>query len=94
MHLSNVEVEADDPLDEPGQRALIWQIGAKGRRTRSQDDFAVVKFCAHRRARLARKSDLVHSHQDYPPSACWFRCVASLPFAGSRVLTLHRVIPP
>ena len=93
MHLGNFEVEADDPLDEPGQRALIWQIGAKGRRTRSQDDFAVVEFCAHRRARLARKGDLVHSHQDYPPSACWFRCVVSVPGAWGRVLTLHRVIP-
>ncbi len=94
MHLSNFEVEADDPLDEPGQRTLIGQVGAKGRCTRSQDDFAVVKFCAHRRARLARKGDLVHSHQDYLPSVCWFRCVVSLPGAGRRVLTLPRVIPP
>ena len=94
MHLGNFEVEADDPLDEPGQRALIRQVGAKGRRTRAQDDFAVVKFCTHRRARLARKGDLVHSHQDYPPSAGWFRCVVSLPVARGRVLTLYRVIPP
>ena len=66
MHLGYFEVEADDPLDEPGQRALIWQIGAKGRRARAQDDFAVVEFRAHRGARLAREGDLVHSHQDYP----------------------------
>ena len=70
MHLGNFEVEADDPLDEPGQRGLIWQIGAKGRRIRSEDDFAVIEFCAHRRARLAREGDLIHSHQDYLPSAC------------------------
>ena len=53
MYLGNFEAEADDSLDEPGQRALIWQIGPKGRRTSSQDDFAVVEFGAHRRARPA-----------------------------------------
>jgi hypothetical protein len=94
MHLSNFEVEADDPLDEPGQRTLIWQVGAKGRGARARDDFAVVKLRAHRRARLASKGDLIHSHQDYLPSACWFRCLVSLPGAGRRVLTLPRVIPP
>jgi hypothetical protein len=55
------EVEADDPLDEPGQRALIWQLGAKGCRACSQGDLAVVKFRAHRWARLTRKGDLVCS---------------------------------
>ena len=94
MYLGYFEVEANDPLDEPGQRALIRQIGAKGRRTHPPDDFAVVEFCTHGRTRLARKGDLVHSHQDYPPSACWFRCVVSLPGALGRVLTLFRVIPP
>ena len=83
MYLGNFEVEAEDPLDEPGQRALIRQIGAKGRRARAQDDFAVVELCAHRRASLAGEGDLVHSHQDYPPSACLFRCLVSLPGAGA-----------
>ncbi len=93
MYLGNFEVEADDPLDEPGQRALIRQIGAKGRRARSQDDFAVIELCAHRRARLAREGDLVHPHQDYPPSACRFRYPVSVPGGWGRVLTLYRVIP-
>jgi hypothetical protein len=70
MHVGNFEVEADDPLDEPGQRALIGQIRAKGRCARAHDYFAVVEFCAHRRASPAREGDLVDSHQDYPPSAC------------------------
>ena len=88
MHLSNFEVEADDPLDEPGQRTLIRQIGAKGRCTRTQDDFAVVELRAHRRARLAREGDLVHSHQDYPlqragvSSACPAPGAASSPCLG------------
>jgi hypothetical protein len=93
MHLGNFEVQAEDPLDEPGQRALIGQIRAKSRAARAQDDFAVVEFCAHRRASPAREGDLVHSHQDYPPSACWFRCLVSVPGAWGRVLTLYRVIP-
>jgi hypothetical protein len=66
MDLGYFEVEADDPLDEPGQRALIRQIGAKGRRTCPPDDFAVVEFCTHGRTRLAGEGDLVHSHRDYP----------------------------
>ena len=92
MHLGNFEMEADDPLDESGQRALIWQIRAKRRRARAQDDFAVVEFCAHRRASPAREGDLVHSHQDYPPSACCSGAV-SVPGAWGLDLTLHRVIP-
>jgi hypothetical protein len=90
MDLGNFEVEADDPLDEPGQRALIGQIGAKGGRTCSQDDFTVVEFGAHRRARLAREGDLIHSHQDYPlpcagsgiQSACPASAAASSPCIG------------
>ena len=61
MHLDYFEVEADDPLDEPGQRALIWQLSAKGSRACSQGDLAVVELCAHRTARLTRKGDLVCS---------------------------------
>lgn len=61
LYLGYFEVEANDPLDEPGQRALIRQLGAKGCRACSQGDLAVVEFCAHRRARLTRKGDLVCS---------------------------------
>ena len=92
MHLGDLETEADDPLDEPGQRAVIWQLGAKGCRAGPQGDIAVVEFCFHRGARLAREGDLIGSHQGYPLSAWWFRCVVSVPGAWDRVLTLQRVI--
>jgi hypothetical protein len=61
LNLGYFEVEADDPLDDPGQRALIWQLGAQGRGACSQGDLAVVEFCAYRGARLARKGDLICS---------------------------------
>ena len=57
MHLGDFEVEPDDPLDEPGQRALIWQVGAQSCRASSQDDLAVVEFRAHDRAGVAREGD-------------------------------------
>jgi hypothetical protein len=73
LDLGYFQVEADDPLDKPGQRALIGQLGAKGGRACSPDDFAIVKFRAHRGARLARERDLIGSwqHQDSLLSAGW-----------------------
>ena len=61
LYLGYFEVEADDPLDQPGQRALIRQLGTKGCRAWFPDDFAVVKFRAHRGARLSREGDLICS---------------------------------
>jgi hypothetical protein len=64
LNLGYFEVEADNPLDDPGQRTLIWQLGAQGRGACSQGDLAVVEFCAYRGARLARlarKGDLICS---------------------------------
>jgi len=51
--------EAGDPLHEPGQGGLIWQLGAKGCRARAYGDLAVVEFCAYGGARLTGESDLV-----------------------------------
>lgn len=96
MHLDYIEVEADDPLDEPGQRTLIWQLSAKGSRACSQGDLAVVELCAHCRARLTRKGDFVcsWSHQGCPPFSLQGRCPASMPARAGCVLTLRRVIRP
>jgi hypothetical protein len=40
------EVEAGDPLHEPGQGCLIWHLGAKDSRTWADGDLAVVEFRA------------------------------------------------
>ena len=40
------EVEAGDPLHEPAQGCLIWQLGAKGCRAWANGDLAVVEFRA------------------------------------------------
>jgi len=59
--VGNFKPQADDPLDEPGQRGLIWQLAAKSCRFRAYGDPAVVEFCAGRGARLATEGDLVRT---------------------------------
>ena len=69
IQVDDLEPEAGDPLHEPGEGCLIWQLGAKGCRARAYGDRAVVKFCAERGARLANESDLIRlgSHPDSRP---------------------------
>ena len=68
MH--HFQSEAGDPLHQPVEGSLIWQLGAKSRRIRTHGDRAVVKFCAKRHARLTREGDFIRlgSHQDYASS--------------------------
>jgi hypothetical protein len=60
-HAGYFQPEVDDPLDEPGHRALIGQLGAQGGRVRADGDRAVVEFGAHSGAGLPGDSDLVSS---------------------------------
>jgi len=65
--VDHVKPEPEDPLHDSPEGCLIWQFGAEGRRGRSDDDLAVVEFCAQCRTGLTREGDLVRawSHQDY-----------------------------
>lgn len=67
VHVGHRKTEADDPLHDSPEGCLIGDFGAKGRCGRSDDDLAVLEFCAHGRTGLARESDLVRvqSHQEY-----------------------------
>ena len=58
-HVRNFKPQADDALDEPGQRCLIGQLAAQGGRVRAHGDLAVVEFRAGRGAGLAPEGDLV-----------------------------------
>ncbi len=58
-YAGNFKPEADDPLDQSGQRCLILQLAAKSCRVRAYGDLAVVEFRAGRGARLAAEGDLV-----------------------------------
>ena len=58
-HIDNLKPEAADPLHEPRQGPLIWQLGMKGCRARADGDLAVIEFCAQRGARLTQESDLI-----------------------------------
>jgi hypothetical protein len=53
--------EVDDPLNQPGHRALIGQLGTQSGRVRADGDRAVVEFGAYSGAGLAGDSDLVSS---------------------------------
>jgi len=46
VHVDQFQPEAGDPLQEPGEGCLIWQLGAKSRRPRANGYLAVVEFCA------------------------------------------------
>jgi hypothetical protein len=46
MHVNNVEPKIGDPLHEPGEGRLVWQLGAQGCRSRAYGDLAVVEFFA------------------------------------------------
>ena len=59
QHAGNFQPQADDPLDEPGQRGLIWQLAAKSRRVRAHGDLAIIELRAGRGARLTCEDDLV-----------------------------------
>jgi hypothetical protein len=58
--------EPDDPLHEPPESSLIWQLGAKGCRARVDDNLAVIKFGAQGRTSPTREGNLIRSgsHQD------------------------------
>jgi hypothetical protein len=58
-HEDYFEVEAGDPLHEPGQGCLIWQLGAKGCRAWAGGDLAVVEFRAQRGTCPAGEGDLI-----------------------------------
>ena len=62
-----LEPESDDPLHDPPEGSLIWQLGAKGCRVRAHDDLAVVKFCVQCRTSLTHEGDLIRlrSHHHY-----------------------------
>jgi hypothetical protein len=46
VHVHDLEPEAGDPLDQPKESGLIWQLGPKGCRTRAYGDLAIVEFRA------------------------------------------------
>ena len=45
-HVDDLKPEAGDPLHQPGEGSLIWEIGAKGGCAWTYRDLAVVKFRA------------------------------------------------
>lgn len=59
MHMHHFKPQAGQPLHEPEEGSLIWQLGTKGCRARANGDFAVVEFRAQRGARFAGESDLI-----------------------------------
>jgi len=59
VHVDDFKPKVGDPLHEPAEGSLIWQLGAKGCRAGTGADLAVVEFRAQRGARLARESDLI-----------------------------------
>ena len=59
MHVDDFKPEVGDPLHQPAEGSLIWQLGAKGCRAGAGIYLAVVEFRAQRGARLARESDLI-----------------------------------
>jgi hypothetical protein len=46
VQVHHFKSEASDPLHQPEEGTLIWQVGAKGGRARAYGDRAVVKFRA------------------------------------------------
>lgn len=46
MHIDQLESQAGEPLHEPVEGALIWQLGSQGCGARAHADLAVVEFCA------------------------------------------------
>lgn len=67
VQVDHFKPEPDDPLHEPPESSLIWQLGAKGCRAGAHDNLAVIKFRAQGRTSLTRDGDLIGSgsHQDY-----------------------------
>ena len=61
VHVDQLEPEAGDPLQEPLQGALIWQLGAERRGARAYDDLTVVEFRAHDSTRLTSEGYFVCS---------------------------------
>ena len=59
MQVDYFELEAGDPLHEPGQGCLVGQVGAKGCGAWADGDLAVVEFGAQRGTCLAGEGDLV-----------------------------------
>jgi hypothetical protein len=59
--MDELEFEADDPLQESLQGALVWQLGSKGCRAGAHADFAVVELCAQHGTCLTCESDLICS---------------------------------
>ena len=59
MQIDDFEPEAGNPLHQPGQSPLIWQLGTEGCRAWADADLAVVEYRVQSGARLASKGDLI-----------------------------------
>ena len=59
VHVHYFKPEAGDPLHQPQESSLIWQLSPKGCRARTYGDLAIVEFREERGACLTRESDLV-----------------------------------
>jgi hypothetical protein len=59
VHVDDLEPEAGDPLDEPGEGRLIGQFSAERCHPPAYGDVAVIEFRAQGSASLARESDLI-----------------------------------
>jgi hypothetical protein len=59
--MDELEFEADDPLEESLQGALVWQLGSERCRAGAHADFAVVEFRAQHGTCLTCESDLICS---------------------------------
>ena len=85
--------EAGDPLHQPGQGSLIWQLGAKGGRARTYGDLAVVEFRAQCGAGLAVKvTSYVCDRSTVRPRSLLVQRAASVPGGWVCVITPPRVI--
>ena len=53
MQVDQFESEADDPLQESLEAALVWQLGSQGCRAGAHADFAVIELRAQHGTCLA-----------------------------------------
>src|ERR1700751_4552823 len=74
-HVDHIESQAGDPLHQPGQCALIWQLRPESRPVGTYADLTVVELRAQRGARLAQEGDLIRScvHRATPPVFSFLR---------------------
>ena len=95
MNVDYLQPKAAYPLQQAGQRALIWQVRAQRGRVRSDADLAVVELATQRRTGHAGESDLVRSrsHTDLTPLLLT-RVLSSVPFRGAFVITRQGVTDP